>query len=140
MMDFITEPLIVGIVFLGIYKLFELFVCKNERLKIIEKLGDRFTAADIGEKLALPSYRQSRFSFSTLKGGLLMLGIGVGLLVGFFISLNAFPGYTRSDNSWEYRQMASIVYGSCVLLFGGIALLIAFLIEMNIGKKKEGEE
>ena len=29
MMDFITIPLVVGTITLGIYKLFELFVCKN---------------------------------------------------------------------------------------------------------------
>lgn len=138
MMDFISVPLTVGIVFLGVYKLFELFVCRSERLKIIEKLSDSLTSADIVGKLTLPSYRQSRFSFSTLKGGCLMLGIGLGLLIGFFISINAFPGYLN-NNSWEYRQTASIVYGSCVLLFGGLGLLTAFLIEMKIGKKKEDE-
>ena len=31
MMDFITIPLTFGIVTYGIYKLFELFVCKKER-------------------------------------------------------------------------------------------------------------
>lgn len=138
MMDFISVPIIVGIVFLGVYKLFELFVCRSERLKIIEKLSDRVTSADIEGKLTLPGYQQSRFSFSTLKGGCLMLGIGLGLLIGFFISINAFPGYLN-NNSWEYRQTASIVYGSCVLLFGGLGLLTAFLIEMKLGKKKEEE-
>lgn len=138
MMDFISVPIIVGIVFLGVYKLFELFVCRSERLKIIEKLSDRITSADIEGKLTLPSYQQSRFSFGTLKGGCLMLGIGIGLLIGFFISINAFPGYLR--NPWDYNQIASIVYGSCVLLFGGLGLLTAFLIEMKIGKKKEDED
>ena len=32
MLDFIIPPLIVGFITLGIYKLFELFVCKKERL------------------------------------------------------------------------------------------------------------
>ena len=31
MMDFITIPLVVGTITLGIYKLFELFVCKKEQ-------------------------------------------------------------------------------------------------------------
>ena len=40
MMDFITiAPLVVGTITLGIYKLFELFVCKKERIAMIEKLG-----------------------------------------------------------------------------------------------------
>ena len=39
MMDFITIPLVVGTITLGIYKLFELFVCKKERIVIIEKVS-----------------------------------------------------------------------------------------------------
>ena len=41
MMDFISVPLVVGIVCAGIYGLFELFVRKRERLEIIEKIGDK---------------------------------------------------------------------------------------------------
>ena len=41
MMDFISVPLVVGIVCAGIYGLFELFVRKRERLAIIEKIGDK---------------------------------------------------------------------------------------------------
>lgn len=138
MMDFISVPLIVGIVFLGVYKLFELFVCRSERLKIIEKLSDKLTATDIEGKLTLPGYQQSRFSFSALKGGCLMLGIGVGLLIGFFICILTLPSYF-TNHSWEYKQIASIIYGACVLIFGGLGLLTAFLTEMRVGKKKEGE-
>ena len=43
MMDFIMVPTILAIITLGIYKLFELFVCKKERLTIIEKMGEKFT-------------------------------------------------------------------------------------------------
>lgn len=136
MMDFISVPIIVGIVFLGVYKLFELFVCRSERLKIIEKLGDRLESTDIAGKLTLPSYRRANYSFGTLKGGCLMLGIGLGLLTGFFIGLSALPP-SLGNHSWEYNQMTGIIYGSCVLLFGGLGLLAAFLIEMKMGKKKE---
>ena len=40
-------PLIMGIITLGIYKLFELFACRRERMAIIEKLGDKISAADL---------------------------------------------------------------------------------------------
>ncbi|KAA6345536.1 hypothetical protein EZS27_006894 [termite gut metagenome] len=43
MMDFIMVPLIVSIITLGIHKLFEWFVCKRERLSILEKSGNRLT-------------------------------------------------------------------------------------------------
>ena len=64
-----------------------------------------------------------------------MLGIGLGLLVAFFICINSFPGYTASRN-WDVERQASVVYGACVLLFGGAGLLTAFLIEMKIQKKE----
>ena len=121
MMDFITIPLVVGTITLGIYKLFELFVCKKE----------------INSNLSLNlNYSRSRFTFGSLKSGLLMLGIGLGLLVAFFICINSFPGYTASRN-WDVERQASVVYGACVLLFGGAGLLAAFLIEMKIQKKEK---
>ena len=42
MMNFIMVPAIMAIITVGIYKLFELFVCKKERLMIIEKMGDKY--------------------------------------------------------------------------------------------------
>ena len=52
MMDFISVPLVVGIVCAGIYGLFELFVRKRERLAIIEKIGDKLdTSAFDGDCL-----------------------------------------------------------------------------------------
>ena len=123
-MDFIMVPLIMGIITLGIYKLFELFACRRERMAIIEKLGDKISAADWKGKFSLPIY--NHYSFSTLKGGCLMLGIGLGLLIGFFICASA-----------NARQIVGIVYGSSVLLFGGAGLITAFLIENKMNKKKE---
>ena len=82
MMDFITIPLVVGTITLGIYKLFELFVCKKERIAMIEKLADRVNTGEINSNLSLNlNYSRSRFTFGSLKSGLLMLGIGLGLLI-----------------------------------------------------------
>lgn len=142
MMDFISVPVVVGIVFYGVYKLFELFVCKNERLKIIDKLGDKLSSSDISGKVILPSYKRSDFSFSTLKGGFLMLGIGLGLLVGFFICAMSSHSYLSDHVNWNAREAWGIVYGACVLFFGGLGLLIAFIIEMKLNKNgtKENKE
>lgn len=38
MMDFIAIPLVVGIITFGVYKFFELIVCRRERLNIIDRL------------------------------------------------------------------------------------------------------
>ncbi len=55
MMDFISVPLVVGIVCAGIYGLFELFVRRRERLAIIEKIGDKLDASAFDGKLGLPT-------------------------------------------------------------------------------------
>lgn len=138
MLDFIMVPTVIGIITLGIYKLFELFVCRRERMTIIEKLGDKISATNLSGKFSLPDYSRSRVSSSALKGGCLMLGIGLGLLIGFFICANQVPGYvTMANMDWNVRQMISVIYGANVLLFGGIGLIVAFLIENKMGKKNK---
>ena len=137
MMDFIMAPTIIGIVTLGIYKLFELFACRRERMAIIEKLGDKITTADLTGSFTLPDYGRNRITFSALKGGCLMLGIGLGLLIGFMICWSFIPDYLQSERNWNSREIAGIVYGANVLLFGGLGLITAFLIELKLNKKKD---
>ena len=86
-MNFITAPLIVGIITLGIYKLFELFACRRERITLIEKLGEKMSQTDLelNGKICLPDFNRPQLSFGALKGGCLLLGVGLGLLVGFKI-------------------------------------------------------
>ena len=131
MMDFIMVPAVMAIITLGIYKLFELFVCKKERLLLLEKMADQqmypkrpdFKPYDI-------------LSFSALKIGSLLTGMGLGLLVGYLLCVTTLPGYLSKDQ-WDYRQTVSLIYGACVLLFGGIGLIIAFITELKLSKKKE---
>lgn len=135
MMDFIMVPAICCIFVVGFYKLFELFVCKKERLAIIEKMSEKFSPDMLENKINLPSV--GNVSFSALKFGCLFMGLGVGLLVGYLICVTTIDGYVTSDVdwSWEVKELISIVYGACVLLFGGIGLLTAFLVELKISKK-----
>lgn len=134
-MDFITVPVIISIITYGIYKLFELFVCRRERLSIIEKLSDN-QFLSVPNSFSLPNYAQPRTAYGTLKGGCLLLGIGLGLLVGFVICATCIPDYFDKMN-WIHKQTAAVIYGSCVLIFGGLGLLTAFIIELKLGKKKE---
>ena len=134
MMEFISIPAVVGVITYGIYKLFELFVCRRERLNIIDKLTENTTLST--DKLSLDGYFRPRFSYGALKAGCLLIGIGLGLLIGFLICSLSIPHYIENYNDWDLRKISGIVYGSCVLLFGGIGLITAFLIELKIGKKK----
>ena len=128
MFNFIVPPLVFGIVTLGIYKLFELFVCREERLTIIEKMGEKFTPGMLEHKINFSSIGNS--SFSALKWGCLLMGLGLGLLTAFAIHYN-FQDFVSKQ--WDIQSM---VYGASVLMFGGLGLLIAFLIELKINKNK----
>ena len=129
MMDFIMVPAVIGIITLGIYKLFELFVRKKERLTIIDKIGDKLTPEILSGKIDF-STNIPKLSFSALKFGCLFMGLGIGILVAFAVHYN-FADFVESS-----YQIKSAIYGSCVLLFGGLGLIIAFIIELKIGKKK----
>lgn len=140
MMDFISVPLVTGIVFAAIYGLFELFVRRGERRAIIEKIGDKLDASAFEGKLGLPSYMGNRISFSSLKAGCLLTGVGLGLLVGFYITTGVgvenVMGVTDDGwRTWYHSDVSGTIYGASVLLFGGIGLLISFIIEMLMTKK-----
>ena len=139
-MDFITAPLIVGIITLGIYKLFELFACRRERSTLIEKLGEKMSQTDLelNGKICLPDFNRPQLSFGALKGGCLLLGVGLGLLVGFILSYVSYSPYDldRLDRGYT-REMGGVIYGSCTLLFGGAGLVASFLIEQNFAAKKK---
>ena len=129
MLDFIMVPAVMGIITLGIYKLFELFVRKKERLIIIDKIGDKLTPDILSGQIDF-STNIPKFSFSALKFGCLFMGLGIGMLVAFAVHYN-FADFVESS-----YLIRSAIYGSCVLLFGGLGLIIAFIIELKISNKK----
>lgn len=125
-------PLIVGMCTLCVYKLFELFARRKERLNIIEKLGDKLdpSALDISGKIRFSGIETGNTKFGTLKFACLLLGIGLGLLVGFFIE-----NYYVSASDINSYDTKSVIYGASVLFFGGLGLLISFLVELKYNKK-----
>ena len=135
MMDFISIPLVVGIITLGIFRLFDLFVRKKERLAIIEKIGEKFEPSMIENKFSFPIANSGNGAFGTLKIACLLLGIGAGLLIGYFICLDSIAGYSNMELRNSANEISSVVYGASVLLFGGLGLLVAFVIEMKYLKK-----
>ncbi len=64
----------VAIVFGVIYKLFELFAVRRERMMLIEKMGDKLTPETFKNGIM---YRPSLYSFGGLRIGCLLLGLGV---------------------------------------------------------------
>ena len=134
-MDFITVPLTTGIVFLAFYKVIELFVCRKERMTIIEKIGDKLSTSSLTNELELFNYGGLHISFSALKTGCLLIGIGLGMLIGLLLHI-----YVASMNdlgtSIGIRNMIEVAYGAPVLLFGGLGLIVAFIVEMRVKKSE----
>ena len=131
----IMVPAVCSIFVVGFYKLFELFVCKKERLLIIEKMGEKFTPDMLEHKFSFSSI--GKFSSSALKFGCLFMGLGLGLLIGYLICTATLEGYAEMESfNRNMRETSSVVYGACILLFGGLGLLTAFLIELKINKNK----
>ena len=133
MLDFITVPLIVGIITLGIYKLFELMIRRKERLKIIEKIEDVPTEF-LKNGISLPSFNEQRqlsapkrISPIIISG--LVIGIGLGLLVTVFVQK---MDYLLFREDYYFR---SALYGACVLFFGGLGLLSAYFLERVLENK-----
>lgn len=135
MMDFISIPLTCAIVFAAIYGIFELFARRKERLAIIEKLGEKIDTSAIEGKFRLPGL-STNFSFSSLKAGALLAGVGLGLLIGFFINFGVMQSTAYTDDHWFRNEMMGVAYGASVLLFGGLGLIIAFVLEMKIIKRE----
>lgn len=135
MLDFLVAPVTTGIVFFMIYKTFELFVRRNERLTIINKMAERGFNND-GKPLNLDLNLDMRTPrFTSLRFGACLLGIGLGMLVGFIISIYTYPTGLFADMGSS--ELASMIIGSNVLIFGGIAMLTAFLIERGITRKEK---
>jgi len=72
------------------------------------------------------------FGFWPLRISLLLIGIGTGCLVAFFIRINS-----SSDMSWD---LITLVNFASISMFGGIGLLIAYFIEQRKRMKKENEK
>lgn len=63
--------------------------------------------------------------FLSLKFGLLLVGLGIGLVVALFVSRGMFNG-EMNDN--ESGQAVALYFGS-IGIFGGLGLIVSYAIE-----------
>jgi hypothetical protein len=132
-MNFITAPAVVGIIFYTIYRIFELLVRRKERQMFIDKLDPE----KLSGKMELPDFSDAKTapSFGALKWGCLLLGLGLGLLVGLMLNIVFLRDIQGMEDWTQIYRAYSVAYGSSVLIFGGLGLLTAFLIEHKYEKK-----
>ena len=117
-----------AIITLGIYKIFELFVRRNERMAMIEKLSTSYDPQLLKEGLKIRFDTNNNSSWA-IKIGLLLVGIGLGVIVASVVDLSA-PSHDRWD-------AINSLYPACASFFGGLGLVIAYFIERKDNKNKE---
>ena len=68
--------------------------------------------------------------FTALRIGWLLMGVGFGFFVGFFLNLMTASGHIDTLYDWRFLDhIGGIIYVSCVSFFGGIGLLISYYTE-----------
>ncbi len=136
-MDFISVPLVAGMVFLAIYKVFKLFVCRRERIMLIEKM-ENLSNKDLN--LSGLSLDRDSINFGgkfvALRIGGLLIGLGLGIFVGVLVAYALFPEVQHLQQSLSWG-VPSMVMGGSVLFFGGLGLVTSFLVELRYKKDKE---
>lgn len=134
MMDFISIPVTFGIGAFAFYKLIELFVRKKERLMILEKISqlENVNTENLNLARLFGEGKMFKSQFLSLRIGSLLMGLGLGLLVGFIIVSTS---GNISNVSYEMRETMSVIYGASTLLFGGLGLVIGFLVEIKMKDK-----
>lgn len=142
-----AQVVVTFIVFSFIYMVFELFARRGERKMLIEKIVE-IGKADVGRYLneylgntGMANIFRMR-SRGSIRGALLMLGIGIGVMAGFFINyLLVGDAYLTSNRHWDVcnEEVVVVIYIASVCIFGGLGMLIAYFIERKENGKLKME-
>jgi hypothetical protein len=138
-MESLAHMLTVGIVFYFTYITFELFVRKKERMSMIEKMDKNLAPPDssiLNNRFGNLNPLLAEKSLSGLRTGCLLIGLGLGLFTGILVCFymkNSFPDMSR----WESDGYYFVAYGSSVMFFGGLGLIVSFLMERRLARKKK---
>jgi len=89
------------------------YLSNKEKMAMIERGID----PGIGKSTPRP--------YLSLKFGLLLVGLGIGLLVALFTVRSVFG----PDMSHQEEGQSVAIYFGCLGVFGGLGLIISFLIE-----------
>ena len=91
------------------------YFSNKEKMAMIER------GIDPGIKKSTPK------PFLSLKFGLLLVGLGIGLL----IALTAVRSFLGTELSHGQEGQAVAIYFGCLGIFGGIGLIVSYVIEKN---------
>ena len=130
----LESVLVPAVVFYFIFKIFELYVRRGERLRLIEKLDSLPSDTEKVELNRLSSSFHSADKHSlAIKAGSMFVGMGIGLLLAFFLTF-VFQRAIENLDGWSFGHTFETLSGICLLIFGGLGLLILSII-MRKGKR-----
>ena len=121
----LASVLITGMFFFSFYKLCELFVMRKERRAIIDKISEGLPADSFKN-----TYFKQRMKVSksgALHIGCLMIGVGLGIVLASVIDISISPSIPEHSRYRMYDSL-NILYPSLSLLFGGIGLVVSYVI------------
>ncbi|MET7254369.1 DUF6249 domain-containing protein [Dyadobacter jiangsuensis] len=103
--------------FLGVFGIVYVFLMTRhrERIALIEKGADASIFTD-----------KNQVYYPTLKFGMLFVGIALGILLGNWL-----------DKTYDFSK--GVAYLAMVFLFGGLSLILNFLIERSLNKSRISE-
>ncbi len=139
MFSFLTTTVVIVSICLGIYKLFELYARRKERIMIIEKMFEKISDISMGGKLdvdlGVNLFKKHVSKFTSLRWGAFLIGIGLGAIVGHFISDSSFNNY-GNDFQYDFINLFYFIIFSSIIMGGGFGLLIAFFVEQRCNNKE----
>lgn len=89
------------------------YLSNKEKMAMIER------GIDPGSQKSTPK------PFLSLKFGLLMVGVGLGLIVALFTVRGVFSANLTDSETGQ----AVAVYFGCIFIFGGLGLIVSYMIE-----------
>lgn len=131
----LDSVLVPAVVFYFIFKIFELYVRRGERLRLIEKL-DSLSSVEgkVDLRMLTPTPSLGIGRNVGIKIASLLIGMGLGALLGMvmtFFFVRAMEGYV----DWSFYHTYEMFSGMGMLIFGGLGLLIPSIILRD--EKKE---
>lgn len=96
------------------------YLAKRERMAMIERGMDP------------RRYKPQSAPFQNLKWGLLLIGAGLGLFLAYILDNTAFSRMGQMNDGGN-----TAIYFSLIALFGGVGLLVSYLIEKRETEKND---
>lgn len=137
-MQEIMAMVIVATIAYAIYKLFELFARRKERMAMIEKLSTGIDPQLLQNQLSpikIPVYRELMNNSWAIRIGLLLMGVGLGIIIATIVDLIISPYSGDRELYYEFQRTIDVLYPSCAAVFGGIGLVVAYFVEKKDNRK-----